>query len=366
MVSLLFGLIGVLYYQSAQKLMLSDRRADLTKYAYIQTKRLKLLHHFFDEKRTYPRDPRFVSAIYDIELVPIFSLLEQPQIAFDKEIYIIGDKIHFIKTLDTYYLGAKYLILEVENSGAWLENFWRDVILYGLVAFVLFMLLGLYLAKLFVKPMRNSMVLLDRFIKDTTHELNTPLTAILANIEMMDQEIMAEKNRKKLTRITVAAKMVSVLYRDLTYLILEQEKESIEETIALKALIEERVEYFDILARSKQITIELKLAKVSLVMDRQKCIRVLDNLLSNAIKYNHQGGRIVIVLREGYLSIEDTGVGIAHKQIPLMFDRYMRFNQSEGGFGIGLSIVKKIIDEKGLDIHVTSKEGRGTKMVIVW
>jgi len=49
-----------------------------------------------------------------------------------------------------------------------------------------------------------------------------------------------------------------------------------------------------------------------------------------------------------------------------MFDRYMRFNQSEGGFGVGLSIVKKIIDEYNIKIEVESKEGEGTKMVLKW
>jgi len=55
--------------------MLSDQRAMLTKYAYIQTRRLKVLHHFFDERTEYPRDPRFKSAIYDLEHMKIFSLL---------------------------------------------------------------------------------------------------------------------------------------------------------------------------------------------------------------------------------------------------------------------------------------------------
>ena len=71
--------------------------------------------------------------------------------------------------------------------------------------------------KTLLKPMRDSIMLLDRFIKDTTHELNTPLSAILANIEMMDTDVMVEKNRKKLTRINIAAKTVSTLYKDLTY-----------------------------------------------------------------------------------------------------------------------------------------------------
>jgi len=66
------------------------------------------------------------------------------------------------------------------------------------------------------------------------------------------------------------------------------------------------------------------------------------------------------------LVIWDTGIGTKEENIPFMFDRYMRFNESEGGFGIGLSIVKQILDEYNISIEVKSKEGEGTRMVLRW
>ena len=368
LIILMIILLSLFYYQSQEKLMLAEQRATLSKYAYIQTKRLKVLHHYFDERRTYPRDPRFKSSIYDIEYMKIFSLLENDNIHFDEEIFLTEDKkyIHFVKSLDEYYLGAKYLIIEVEDDGIWRSDIHKNILMYALPTFIFFILFGLYLAKLFLKPMRDSIMLLDRFIKDTTHELNTPLSAILANIEMMDTDAMIEKNKKKLTRINIAAKTVSTLYKDLTYLTLEQEKEHEKEEIAIKSVIENRVEYFEIMARSKEIRFVLSLQHATVYMEREKFIRVIDNLISNAIKYNKRGGKIEIVLLENMLSILDTGVGLEKDKIPLMFDRYMRFNQSEGGFGVGLSIVKQISDECGLKIDVKSKIGEGTKMVIRW
>ena len=366
MITIVIALSSLFYYETQEKLMLAEQRAILTKYAYIQTKRLKVLHHYFDERRTYPRDPRFTSAIYDIDLRKIFSLLEEVNIRFDEEIYISTNHIHFVKSLDEYFLGAKYLILEIKNDGIWREEIWKSIIGYGLLAFLIFIVFGLYLAKLFLKPMRDSIILLDRFIKDTTHELNTPLSAILANIEMMDTDVMVEKNRKKLTRINIAAKTVSTLYKDLTYLTLEQEKENEDEDIALKPMIENRVEYFDILAKSKNITFILSLEHATIFMDRRKLSRIIDNIISNAIKYNKRGGKIEITLNENLLKIKDSGIGISEEKIPFMFDRYMRFNQSEGGFGIGLSIVKKIIDEYNMQIEVESKEGEGTTVVLRW
>ena len=346
--------------------MLSNVRATLSKYAYIQTKKLKVLHHFFDDRVDYPRDPRFKSAIYDLEEVQIFSLLEEEDIRFDQEIYKSKKYIHFVKSLDDFYLGAKYLILEVEEDTAWKDIVWQNIILYGVSGFLIFMFFGLYLAKLFLKPMRDSIILLDRFIKDTTHELNTPLSAILANIEMMDQSVMVEKNKKKLSRINIAAKTVSVLYKDLMYLTLEQEKENKDEQINLKEMIENRAEYFTVLANSKEISFVLDLEDVSIIMDRRKLTRVIDNLISNAIKYNKRKGEIGFKLRENHLTVWDSGIGIKEEDIPLMFDRYLRFNETEGGFGIGLSIVKMILDEYQISINVFSKVGEGTRMEIRW
>jgi len=359
-------LLSIFYYESQKKLMLSNQRVMLAQYAYVQTKRLKVLHHFFPERTEYPRDPRFTSAIYDIEFHKIFSLNKMDEIHFDEEIYLVNGYVHFVKGLDTYYLGTRYLVIEIEDDGIWQTRIWKDITIYGSIAFLLFMVFGLYLAKLFLKPMRDSIMLLDRFIKDTTHELNTPLSAILANIEMMDKDVMIEKNRKKLERINIAAKTVSTLYKDLTYLTLEQEKENEDEVLDVKQIIQDRVEYFDVLARSKQITFDLSLEDATIVMDKRKFMRVIDNLISNAIKYNKRNGKIQIILEKGRLTIIDTGIGIPDEKIPFMFDRYLRFNKSEGGFGIGLSIVKKILDEYGVKIEVHSQEGSGTRMVLVW
>jgi len=358
--------LSAYYYQTQEDLMLSNQRGTLFKYAYIHTKRLKVLHHFFDERTEYPRDPRFKSAIYDIEYMKIFSLLEDENVRFDEEIYLLDKHIHFVKSLDEYYLGTKYIIIEVEDDGVWREEIWKHIVGYGILTFLVFMLFGLYLAKLFVKPMRDSIILLDRFIKDTTHELNTPLSAILANIEMMDTDVMVEKNKKKLNRINIAAKTVSTLYKDLTYIMLEQEKENENEHLDVKALILDRTEYFDILAKSKKLEYELELNDAMIFIDRRKFTRLIDNLISNAIKYNCRGGTIGIILQQGQLTIWDTGIGIKESDIPLIFDRFIRFNNSEGGFGVGLSIVKKIIDEYDMKIEVESKEGEGTKMVIKW
>jgi len=360
LVIMILLLLGFFYYKSQEALMFSNQRTILSSYANKQVKSLKLLHHYFPERTKYPRSSRFRSAIYDIEGVLIFSTLENKEVNFDKEIYRSGNSIQFFKYLDDYYLGAKYLFIEIDEDKRWRDETIANIVTFSGLALIVLAIFGLFFVKLFLRPMKNSMMLLDNFIKDTTHELNTPISAILANIEMMDTDIMAEKNKKKLARINIAAKTVSHLYKDLTYLTLSHNRESNDEWIDLKALIEDRVEYFVILAGSKNITFDLDLNYSTIYIDGIKIARVIDNLISNAIKYNKRSGHIAITLRKNYFVVKDSGIGIETEKVSEIFERYSRFNSSEGGFGIGLNIVKSIIDEYHLKIDVESILGKGT------
>ncbi|HIM93591.1 MAG TPA: HAMP domain-containing histidine kinase [Campylobacterales bacterium] len=360
----LLSLLSTFYYQSQEKLMFSNQRTILSTYANEQVKKLKILHHYFPAKTEYPRSIHFKSAIYDIERVFIFSTLENENINFDKEVYRVGKKIHFVKLLDDYYLGAHYLFTEIDEDRAWVKETILNIIAFGTVALFILGIFGLFFVNLFLRPMKNSIALLDNFIKDTTHELNTPISAILANIEMMDKSVMSEKNIKKLSRINVAAKTVSHLYQDLTYLVLGHQRSVRDEWIDLEALVIDRVEYFSLLAEAKQINFILDLEPREIWIDGAKIARVVDNLISNAIKYNKRGGEIVFRLREDCFMISDTGIGIEKEKISAMFERYSRFNSSEGGFGIGLNIVKSILDEYSLEVEVNSVIKMGTTIKV--
>jgi two-component system OmpR family sensor kinase len=362
---MLLLLLGIFYYQSQEKLMFSNQRTILSNYANQQVKALKHLHNDFNEENSfYPRNYQFTSAIYDIEGKKIFSTLNNPEINFEREVYRTGDHIQFVKYLDDYYLGAKYLFIEIPEDYTWRDETMSNIVTFGTLTLVVLAIFGFFFVKIFLRPMKNSLMLLDDFIKDTTHELNTPISAILANIEMMDMSTMSPKNEKKLSRINVAAKTVSHLYQDLTYLTLNHNRQSKDEWIDLKQLIIDRVEYFAILAGSKKINFNLDLNDSAIFIDGVKIARVLDNLISNAIKYNRRNGTIYIVLRKNYLSVQDTGIGIESEKVMDIFERYTRFNSSEGGFGIGLNIVKSIIEEYDLQIDVESVVDVGTTIRI--
>ncbi|CAA6821972.1 MAG: Two-component system histidine kinase DccS [uncultured Sulfurovum sp.] len=362
LVMLLLLLLGMLHYKSQEELMFSNQRTLLASYANDQYKAIQELHkEYYPEERTYPRSSHFRSAIHDLSGIEVFSLMKHKPRHFGRDIYRIEDSIHFLKSLDeNYYLGAKYLFIEVDEDFTWKDNVIQDIMIYGTLTLLVLAIFGFFFLSIFLRPMRDSITLLDDFIKDTTHELNTPISAILANVEMMDKSVMGQKNQRKLARINIAAKTVSHLYQDLTYLTLSHHRKSKDEWIDLKQLIQDRVEYFNILAGSKKITFELDLKESALFIDAVKIARVLDNLISNAIKYNKRHGTIYIVLRKQYLLVRDTGIGIESKQVNEIFERYTRFNASEGGFGIGLNIVKSIIIEYDLKINVESILDQGT------
>ena len=235
----------------------------------------------------------------------------------------------------------------------------RELMYKTIIAFILsylvIALLGYYLIRLFLKPIREARERLDNFIKDTTHELNTPITALL-----MCANSRSITNPKNIERIHLSAKRVSELYKDLTYIFLEEKNKKIER-FEIRELINEHIGYFDILAQKKGLTIESTLDNSRTKMDREDFKRLFSNILTNTIKYNKKGGRVRITLKNRVLKISDSGIGIAKEDLAKIFNKYYRATTIDGGFGIGLSIVEQICKEYNIQIDVDSTEGIGTK-----
>ncbi|HHD74324.1 MAG TPA: HAMP domain-containing histidine kinase [Nitratifractor sp.] len=117
---------------------------------------------------------------------------------------------------------------------------------------------------------------------------------------------------------------------------------------------------------SKKIEVSCNLDNVELLAEKALLERMIDNILSNAIKYNRVGGKIDIELNHEFLKIGDTGVGISKDEIELVFERYRRFNSSEGGFGIGLNIVYSIAKKYNYTVEIESEKSIGTKVWVRW
>ncbi len=359
---------STIYFKLQKDLMLQTKRLQLEEYSKELIDGLKLLHIYFDRYRTYPRNPLYRSAIYDADHVQIFSTLKHPEgVQLEKVIYTTDGVIQYIHVLDSYYLGTKYTVVEIDDDGKWFMQTWRNILIYGGVFLVIFLVAGIILMRLFLAPMRDAIHLLDRFIKDTTHELNTPVSAILSNIEMIDTDRLEPKTAKKIKRIEIGARTISTIYQDLTYIALNHKIVSQDTDVDLSKLVQERIDYFRILGESKKISFETDIQPgIRLYIDENKMARLIDNLLSNAIKYNRRNGEIFVELRPGELLVKDSGIGMDEKQIKEIFKRYKRFDSSVGGFGIGLNIVAMIAAEYNLKIDIESQKGQGSEVTVRW
>ncbi|WP_228156075.1 sensor histidine kinase [Arcobacter lacus] len=356
-----------LYYQFQKDLMLQEKRQILQTYSNSLISNLKELHINIDKDNIYPRDEKYKSAIYDSDKKKIFSTLQSQTVKLDDVIYLKNDKIHFIKEPESYYLGSKYVIVEIPDDHIWFENIKYKMIVGFLLAFLFMIFVGYFISKLFLKPMRDALHLLDRFIKDTTHELNTPVTAIITNIETIDKSLLDDKTLRKINRIEIGAKTISNIYEDLTFVTLNNQIISNNENINLSNIVRQRVDFFLSIANMKKIRFETNIKdNVFIFCDVKKISKLIDNLLSNAIKYNKNSGFIKVILTKNSMIIEDSGKGMSSENLENLFDRYQRFDKSVGGFGIGLNIVSLIAKEYDFKIDVTSQLGVGTKVKIRW
>ncbi len=356
-----------LYYQFQKDLMLQEKRQILQTYSNSLISNLKELHINIDKDNIYPRDEKYKSAIYDSDKKKIFSTLQSQTVKLDDVIYLKNDKIHFIKEPESYYLGSKYVIVEIPDDHIWFENIKYKMIVGFLLAFLFMIFVGYFISKLFLKPMRDALHLLDRFIKDTTHELNTPVTAIITNIETIDKSLLDDKTLRKINRIEIGAKTISNIYEDLTFVTLNNQIISNNENINLSNILRQRVDFFLSIANMKKIRFETNIKdNVFIFCDIKKISKLIDNLLSNAIKYNKNSGFIKVILAKNSMIIEDSGKGMSSENLENLFDRYQRFDKSVGGFGIGLNIVSLIAKEYDFKIDVTSQLGVGTKVKVRW
>ena len=364
----ILGLTVSLYYTLQKELATSQRTIVLDEYANEFLIALEELNNDKTDTLLYPTDAKFKTSLYGKDYKLIYSTLKTPKNILTEVTYTNNKIIRYVTNPQKYYLNTQYIIVEIMDDKEWLNETIKTIVIYSSIFFIFMLVVGYFLLNLFLKPMRDALHLLDTFIKDTTHELNTPISTIMTNIELIDKDSIPDKYLlKSINRIDIGVKTISNIYDDLTYLMLNNKIISDNQDINLKQVLEQRIEYFSLLTNMKKVKVVTNLdSDAVLNIDNKKLSKLIDNILSNAIKYNKIKGSIYIDLDANKLSIKDTGKGIKEEHIDLMFDRYARFDKIVGGFGIGLNIVKMICTEYGLSININSEFGDWTEVSIVW
>ncbi len=303
---------------------------------------------------------RFKVGYYDKYKRVIYSEIENFD-KFDQSFTINKTSCYSVLEDPSNHLGVRYIVLKESNLSAEMFALRMKIVAYLILSFIFMGIVGYFLARLFLAPVRNKIESLDRFITDTTHELNTPISAILMTVQTLKG-----CDAKKIKRLEASAKRLSTMYGSLTYRLQGEDRKEKIEPLLLSTIVEERVEYVRGLIDSKRLSVDLRLGKLVVDMDRESAVRLVDNLLSNAIKYSDPNGLIEIEISENRLIISDDGIGIDSSAQKDIFKRYKRANKERGGFGIGLDIVNSISKRYAIKIELTSQIDEGSRFLLIF
>lgn len=215
----------------------------------------------------------------------------------------------------------------------------------------------------------------QQFISDVSHEFQTPLTAISGFATILKNENLTDEQRKKYADIVLFnSNRLSHLSKNMLQLtLLDGEDTALDKTeFPLIEQLNRVIEMEDNAALSKDIEIEFIHPKKEFIIeaDESRMEQVWINLLSNAIKYTNEHGVVTVEVRrtptELQVRFEDTGVGMSQDAISHIFERFYRQDKSRTieGNGLGLSIVKRIIDLHHYKIDVESQEDVGSVFTV--
>lgn len=275
----------------------------------------------------------------------------------------------------------------------------KDLVLYGGVAVFGILMVVLVIGSASSPPKNKSEVILEalkqekeraenlarlksEFLNQVSHELRTPLAVIIGYIECMTDGLYGEIQAKHQEILQVVAKQSShlknMIDQILIYSRLESNKQTFRiEQISLNKLISDLRDTFDFLCRQKGIELQWHVSPklTTMITDAERLKEVLSNLLQNALKYTDSGSisvRVEPVSAGDSIRFEvaDTGMGIPQHYLSTIFEPFIQVHktsseQSRGGIGLGLSIVKKHIDQLKGTITVDSEVGKGSTFKII-
>lgn len=215
-----------------------------------------------------------------------------------------------------------------------------------------------------------------RFVSDASHELRTPIAVIQGYANMLDRwgKNDPAARQEAIDAIRQEAESMSALVQNLLFLARgDNETQQVSRVVMnLSDMVEEVFHETQLLETGRDISGEIQpflMAEADMVLMKQ-AMRIL---VDNAVKYTPEGGEVVIRLarrgKEGVFSVTDTGQGVAKEELPKVFERFYRTDESRsrqnGGTGLGLPIARWIAQRHGGSIEVLSRKGVGSRFSLV-
>ena len=283
------------------------------------------------------------------------------KIDFSKEFYMKNGAFTLITKKTAGHLNAEYVVVQ---SAECISNIvvLKNKILYTVImTAIAIIIIAIFLSYMFLKPIKDKMNEIENFVKDTTHELNTPITALMMSTSRIKSKQTYDE--KIVKNISISTKQLYEIYASLSFLSFDNSSEEAQE-LAFDEVVKRSLEYFGELLEKKNITIIHNLAACQINIAPTKAKMLINNLLSNAIKYSNPNTTIRLTTTVNSFSIQDEGIGIAKNKLDEIFKRFIRASSYAGGFGVGLNIVDNIVKEYNYRLDIKSKEGHGTQITI--
>ena len=238
-------------------------------------------------------------------------------------------------------------------------------------------LLSYFLAGKTLRPIEKAMEEQKRFVADASHELRTPLTALKTSMEvaLRDKKISLVQAKKIIKSNLEDVDGLQSLSDNLLKLTNYQTngQNLVFEEIDIARLVKKGVQKILPLTKKKNIDLKTKVKKQVILANKESLEQMILIFLDNAVKYTPQKGKITISSKKQkkhlILEVADTGIGIDKKDVPHLFDRFFRVDQSRSkskvsGFGLGLSLAKRIIEIHKGSVKVKSVLGKETTFIV--
>lgn len=240
-------------------------------------------------------------------------------------------------------------------------------------------LAGWYLGGIAMQPIRDSYDQLQRFTSNASHELRSPLSAIISNAQygFLSKSKDIEVQRQRFEKISHVAKSMNILVSNLLLLARHAGRlspESLQE-VDLKNLLLAIADEYTTQETAKHLNLIYTLpnANIFVLADADLLQQAVVNLLGNACKYTPSGGQVELRLftqsNWAVIEVADNGIGIPEADLPYIFERFYRVDKKRtrktGGYGLGLSIVQQVVSAQGGHISVKSIIEKGSTFQII-
>jgi len=283
------------------------------------------------------------------------------KIDFSRDFYMANDSFTLLSDRANGHLNVAYVVVQSNQYNKNITALKNRVAYTVIFTAIFIIIISVFLSYMFLKPIKEKMEEIEQFVKDTTHELNTPITALMMSTSRLKSKKVYDERINK--NISISTKQLYEIYSSLSFLSFDNKKEQAE-LLYFNTIVDTSVAYFSELLERKKIEMVVNLEPCPLMISPTKAKMLINNLLSNSIKYSKPNSKITLTLSENSFSIKDEGIGIAQDKLDEIFTRFIRANSYAGGFGVGLNIVESIVHEYKYKINIDSKVDVGTTVTL--